>query len=258
MTQQFNDSVRAWGETWVLIGFTHREPFEVSKHLDVRPASTACWRGYVCGYVLEVDLLVLDSLSIATDAEPRQFLGRPPEPGERGFSVSYSRLAHPVDYSGGILLGRDWISLERPRALFDPPWAYERTVEVVLEEGRVVSTRSLDEELAAIRAGARPKEYGPSPNEQGSDGARTSRDYRRFYWFEGSPIPSRDVVSARRAAERERKLEADRAAYDLYGEERVDVKCRRAGCERGAVSLSAFCRTHHFESVQGRPCPFDD
>ena len=258
MTKQFNDSVRAWGETWVLIGFTHREPFEVSKRLDVRPASTACWRGYVCGFVIEADQLVLDSLSIGTDAEPRQFLGRPPERGERGFSASYSQLAHPVDYSGGILLGRDRASLERPRALFDPPWAYARTVEVVLEEGRVVSIRSLDEELAAIRAGSRPRVYGPSPNEQGSAGSGTSRDYRRVYWFEGSPIPSRDVVSARRAAERERKLEADRAAYDLYGEERVDVNCRRAGCERGAVSLSAFCRTHHFESVQGRPCRFDD
>ena len=29
-------------------------------------------------------------------------------------------------------------------------------------------------------------------------------------------------------------------------------------CARGTGSLSAFCRTHHFESVQGRPYPFDD
>ena len=47
------------------------------------------------------------------------------------------------------------------------------------------------------------------------------------------------MVSARRAAERERKLEADRVAYDLYGEERVDVKCRRASCVRAAQGLSA-------------------
>lgn len=50
----------------------------------------------------------------------------------------------------------------------------------------------------------------------------------------------------------------DREFYDMLGTERSDVTCQRAGCQRGAVSLSALCRVHHFESIKGRPSPFSD
>jgi hypothetical protein len=53
------------------------------------------------------------------------------------------------------------------------------------------------------------------------------------------------------------RLQSDREFYDSLGEERADTRCRRSGCARGAVSLSVLCRVHHFESIQGRPSPFD-
>jgi hypothetical protein len=51
-------------------------------------------------------------------------------------------------------------------------------------------------------------------------------------------------------------LQFDREFYDSLGHERPDVRCKAAGCERGAVALSVLCRTHHFEQVHRRPCPF--
>ena len=45
--------------------------------------------------------------------------------------------------------------------------------------------------------------------------------------------------------------------YESLGEERADVPCRNPDCRRGAIALSVFCRRHHFESIQQRPCPFD-
>jgi hypothetical protein len=56
----------------------------------------------------------------------------------------------------------------------------------------------------------------------------------------------------------ETQLRLHRDFYDSLGAERPDMPCRAPGCKRGAVKLSAFCKTHHFEQVQNRPCPFTD
>ncbi len=50
----------------------------------------------------------------------------------------------------------------------------------------------------------------------------------------------------------------DREFVALLGPERASPRCRHEQCDRGAVSLSALCRKHHFESIQRRPYPFDD
>ena len=52
--------------------------------------------------------------------------------------------------------------------------------------------------------------------------------------------------------ERERQ---DERFYAALGPERADVPCQRPGCPRGAIEQSVLCRPHHFEMVQGRPCP---
>jgi len=56
----------------------------------------------------------------------------------------------------------------------------------------------------------------------------------------------------------EQLLQMDRHFYDSLGEERSDAPCRAAGCTRGAVKFSVLCRTHHFEQVYRRACPFRD
>ena len=50
----------------------------------------------------------------------------------------------------------------------------------------------------------------------------------------------------------------EREFYDSLGPEREGPQCRHVGCARGAVAMSALCRRHHFEQVQGHACPFDD
>jgi hypothetical protein len=50
----------------------------------------------------------------------------------------------------------------------------------------------------------------------------------------------------------------DKQFYQSLGDEREGTVCQKAGCGRGAVALSVFCRPHHFESIRQRPCPFQD
>ena len=52
-------------------------------------------------------------------------------------------------------------------------------------------------------------------------------------------------------------LKLDRDFYDSLGPESSEMRCRREGCDRGSVHLSACCRKHHFENVRRRPCPFE-
>jgi hypothetical protein len=74
--------------------------------------------------------------------------------------------------------------------------------------------------------------------------------YRRFDAFlpkPGAPAPPPWA---------ETQLKLDRDFYELLGSERPDQPCRRDGCTRGAISQSVLCRSHHFESIKGRACPF--
>jgi hypothetical protein len=48
----------------------------------------------------------------------------------------------------------------------------------------------------------------------------------------------------------------DRAFFDGLGPERSVPCCAAPGCSHGAISLSTFCRVHHFEMVKRKACPF--
>jgi len=50
----------------------------------------------------------------------------------------------------------------------------------------------------------------------------------------------------------------DRQFYQSLGHERASTPCRAQNCSRGAIQYSVFCRVHHFENIQKKPCPFND
>ncbi|MFT3727826.1 MAG: hypothetical protein QM759_08390 [Terricaulis sp.] len=56
----------------------------------------------------------------------------------------------------------------------------------------------------------------------------------------------------------EHQRDVDRKFYVSLGTERRNEPCQYTACKRGAISLSIFCRPHHFESVKGKVSPFDD
>ena len=60
--------------------------------------------------------------------------------------------------------------------------------------------------------------------------------------------PSGDIVLRR----------VDREFVEKLGPEDSAKTCRGAGCTRGVVRFTLFCRRHHFENVYNRPYPFED
>ena len=79
-------------------------------------------------------------------------------------------------------------------------------------------------------------------------------EIEREPWLEGDGIAP--PTAAERGEHDAWRRDYDRAFYDQLGPERPGTTCAASGCARGAVRASLFCRTHQFENVRRRPCPF--
>ncbi len=66
---------------------------------------------------------------------------------------------------------------------------------------------------------------------------------------------SKDELERLKRTPEEQKLHDDLAFLEQLGPERPDVPCKINTCTHGAISLSVFCRRHHFEMLEGRECP---
>lgn len=54
-----------------------------------------------------------------------------------------------------------------------------------------------------------------------------------------------------------RKIHDAKIYWDLLGDETGPEICKKDGCMRKKIALSAFCKIHHFENVRKEPCPFN-
>src|SRR3990167_5785186 len=73
-----------------------------------------------------------------------------------------------------------------------------------------------------------------------------------YYWRFDSWLPKPDAPEP--PSPEIVLLNEARRFYDSLGAERGDSSCKAAGCSRGAVSNSLYCRPHHFEMLRKSPC----
>ncbi|WP_437902752.1 hypothetical protein WME95_29825 [Sorangium sp. So ce327] len=112
MTAQIGDDVAYAGADWSLAGVNGGELFDPASHgLRVRPASTACWRGFVCRYELRDNALYLGGLDVALEGDAPPLLDKMPQKPTTplGFTATYEGIGLPVPFSGGLLLARDFL-----------------------------------------------------------------------------------------------------------------------------------------------------
>ncbi|WP_437964710.1 hypothetical protein WMF04_34240 [Sorangium sp. So ce260] len=155
MTAQFDDIVAYAGADWSLAGVNGGDLFDpASQGLRVRPASTACWRGFVCRYELRDNALYLDGLDVALEGEAPPLLGKVPREPEMhlGFTAAYEGIALHVPFSGGLLLARDFLLELYVHMGFHPAWKYAHVLEVELEAGRISRVTDCSKPMADIRS----------------------------------------------------------------------------------------------------------
>ena len=71
------------------------------------------------------------------------------------------------------------------------------------------------------------------------------------------PLAVEELERQRRLRQDE-QLRQDWSFFRSLGDELEGEPCRRGGCAHGRIEAGALCRAHHFESVKGRACPFDE
>lgn len=162
MTAQVQDSFSYFGENHALVAFSNDEPFSPAS-AGYRPvmASTACYRGYVCGYEVKDDQLRLCELWVNHQPGEAPITQRLQPPDLNGIvgaretaffgSWHFSNVGLPLTYSGGLLLGRDFIRELYVHLGFHPAWKYQHVHELVFEQGRLVEARDASQDMARLR-----------------------------------------------------------------------------------------------------------
>jgi hypothetical protein len=166
MTAQFSDPVKYQGKDYAIAGRSGTGLFNPTEH-GMKPVGrcTACWRGFVCCYRVAGEVLLLDRLSVCLDEPALVLFGTAPKKPEGEltfFDFVYEDMAHPVPYTGGLLLGREFIEELYVHMGFHPAWKYRDVHELVFENGKLVRATDRSEEIAAFRReiAGRPLEPG--------------------------------------------------------------------------------------------------
>jgi len=175
MTAQVQDEVTYAGEEHALVGIKGSGLFDPREAgIRCEMMSTACWRGYVAHYAVEDGELRLASLRMqlfgwGNKREPAHpgkqeavpVLGVPPTEVTYGHA-RYERIGVRVPFTGGLLVGRDFVRELYVHMGFHPAWKYRVVHELAFEDGRLVKEADRTEAMAEIRArlAARPREPG--------------------------------------------------------------------------------------------------
>ncbi|MCJ7754489.1 MAG: hypothetical protein MUP13_07980 [Thermoanaerobaculales bacterium] len=164
MTAQVPDTVRINGTNYDLCGVRGEGLFDPKFHgIETSAPNSACWRGCICGYAISNDHLVLDTLQLWSEPDRwrsnRQILDRffgdylaldDEQPW-----INAKGLALLVPFTGGLLLGADFIEELYVQMGFHPAYKYQHVLELTFETGQLLSQsdRSIEMEEIRLREG---------------------------------------------------------------------------------------------------------
>ncbi|MEV4415968.1 hypothetical protein [Catellatospora sp. NPDC049609] len=156
MTGQIADEVRHTGVDYQVVAVAGTGLFDPADHgLTPEPLSTACWRGFHCGYVIKADRLLLDEVTIGLPAEQRKtvLFGRSSKTGRGAHrsAPTYRKLAAPMPFTGRLLLGDEYVRVAHLHMGFLPAWSYVQVVELTFDGGLLAATRDRSAEAARVR-----------------------------------------------------------------------------------------------------------
>ena len=177
MTAQISDTVIYQGRKFSLAGINGDDLFDPEQiGLEVMMISTACWAGFYCTYTIKDDCLLLTKLTVGLTGDDREAAERGDGPIHFGvhprrdrlsssqydpqtkewaphtyWSDWYYDLAYPIEFSGELTIGTDFIQELYVHMGFHPAYKYREVHELVFEAGRLQSAQDCSERMARIR-----------------------------------------------------------------------------------------------------------
>ena len=147
MTAQVGDSFIYKGDDYSIVAIS--EPIQFNP-LDygIKPVAccTACWNGYWCDYHISKEGIILENLYInAKDNYYPEINNVSPErEGKKSFLYMghhlYKNINIFMEYTGKILIGKDFINEYYIHMGYQRAWVYEVLEEVIFDKGKLIKT----------------------------------------------------------------------------------------------------------------------
>ena len=166
MTAQIPDEFVLNSENFSLIGLKGQglfkpEDFGITPHFS----STACWRGYIMRYIFTDDQLILDGMRVNID-DPPKINGVEPQKDDNLFKYCYTNLNLKTNFTGNVLLAKDFIESMYVHMGFQRPIAFKTVVEIRVENGDIILLKDLSKQMEVRRNSNPNKGAQPQSNSQ--------------------------------------------------------------------------------------------
>lgn len=106
---------------------------------------TSCCRGYHCTYKI-VKEFMLEDLDINT-----KDVKYPEISGVKADCGYYKKMHHLIKFTAKILLGRNFLREYYIHMGFQPAWAYNDLIELVIKDGSVISEKDFSDKAKELR-----------------------------------------------------------------------------------------------------------
>jgi hypothetical protein len=160
MTAQVPETVVIDGQRYELCGVRGEGLFDAAgQGIETAPPDTSCWRGCICGYAVDGDHLLLDAFQLWSEpsrwrqnrARLEVIFGDRLELDDEHTAVDAEGLALLVPFTGGLLVGTDFIDEEYDHRGFQPALGYRTVLELTFENGLLLAKADLSAEMASVR-----------------------------------------------------------------------------------------------------------
>jgi hypothetical protein len=177
MTGQMSDEVLYEGEVYSLVGVSGKGLY-TPEDFGMKPFSTctACWRGYIMWYKCENGELLLDGMSVNNN-EPVPVNGIQPAPAKDLFKFMYEGLSLKTEFTGFILIAKDFIQRMYVHMGFQSPEAYQTVIRLEVRDGDIVKEDNLSAKMETRR---KKGQLGPQASRSGDKGDVMEWIERRF------------------------------------------------------------------------------
>jgi hypothetical protein len=174
VTAQVSDTVRYGGLNYSLAGVRGEGLFDpLQQGIAPSGISSDCWRGYYCTYAVEDDCLLLDRLHVGLgkdDAALAKTGNGPaiqsvlPRYDVREHCWEYSLLRITIGFTGGLLLGREYMHELYVHMGFHPAWKYGQVHELVFDNGRLIEGYDRSAQVEDFRSHLTAADLKPGPS----------------------------------------------------------------------------------------------
>jgi CubicO group peptidase (beta-lactamase class C family) len=156
VTQQHPDLVDYIGRVYCVAAVDGSDLFVPARYgLRAEMLSTGCWRGYVASYAVVDDNLRLVEVEVSRQSDPPYLFGTPPRIAPRHAyypgTLFYTGMSAPLEFTGRMLIGHEWVDIGRQSIGFTPAWGFEIVHELRFDDDRLVEATDISDEMADIR-----------------------------------------------------------------------------------------------------------